>query len=134
MEKVVLLKCFGKYFLKPCFLLVCILAGFASVRRVIDEHIPLKAFFLQLTQQLSFLQNFSLSFTVRKLFKGLCILNTRPYIISNQVTIRNQKYLCPPLKEAKKKYNKTLRSVHFGVMVVKLIHCKCRGIVRNEIW
>ena len=29
-------------------------------------------------------------------------------------------------------YNKTLRSVHFGV--VELINCKCGGIVRNEIW
>ena len=30
--------------------------------------------------------------------------------------------------------NKTLRSVHFGVVVVELINCKCRGIVRNQIW
>ena len=30
--------------------------------------------------------------------------------------------------------NKTLRSVHFGVVVVKLINCKCGGIVRNQIW
>ena len=30
--------------------------------------------------------------------------------------------------------NKTLRSVHFGVVVVELINCKCGGIVRNEIW
>ena len=32
------------------------------------------------------------------------------------------------------KYNrdKTLRSVHFGVLVVELINCKCGGIVRNE--
>ena len=30
--------------------------------------------------------------------------------------------------------NKTLRSVHFGVVVVELIKCKCGGIVRNEIW
>ena len=29
---------------------------------------------------------------------------------------------------------KTLRSVHFGVVVVELINCKCRGIVRNQIW
>ena len=28
--------------------------------------------------------------------------------------------------------NKTLRSVHFGV--VELINCKCGGIVRNETW
>ena len=28
--------------------------------------------------------------------------------------------------------NKTLRSIHFGV--VELINCKCGGIVRNEIW
>ena len=32
------------------------------------------------------------------------------------------------------KYNKTLRSVHFGVVVLELINSKCRGIVRNEIW
>ena len=32
------------------------------------------------------------------------------------------------------KTNKTLRSVHFGVVVVELINCKCGGIVRNEIW
>ena len=32
------------------------------------------------------------------------------------------------------KSNKTLRSVHFGVVVVELIKCKCGGIVRNEIW
>ena len=30
--------------------------------------------------------------------------------------------------------NKTLRSVHFGVVVVELINCKCGGIVRNQIW
>ena len=30
--------------------------------------------------------------------------------------------------------NKTLRSVHFGVVVEELINCKCGGIVRNEIW
>ena len=34
----------------------------------------------------------------------------------------------------KYKFNKTLRSVHFGVVVVELINCKCEGIVRNEIW
>ena len=32
------------------------------------------------------------------------------------------------------KTNKTLRSVHFGVVVVELINCKCGGIVRNQIW
>ena len=32
------------------------------------------------------------------------------------------------------KINKTLRSVHFGVVVVELSNCKCGGIVRNEIW
>ena len=31
------------------------------------------------------------------------------------------------------KANKTLRSVHFGVVVVELIKCKCGGIVKNEI-
>ena len=30
--------------------------------------------------------------------------------------------------------NKTLRSVHFGVVVVELINCKCGGIARNQIW
>ena len=30
--------------------------------------------------------------------------------------------------------NKTLPSVHFGVVVVELITCKCGGIVKNEIW
>ena len=30
--------------------------------------------------------------------------------------------------------NKTLRSVHFGVVAAELIKCKCGGIVRNEIW
>ena len=30
--------------------------------------------------------------------------------------------------------NKTLRSVHFGVVVVELIIWKCVDIVRNEIW
>ena len=30
--------------------------------------------------------------------------------------------------------NKTLRSVHFDVVVVELINCKCGGIVRNQIW
>ena len=33
-----------------------------------------------------------------------------------------------------KSLNKTLRSVHFGVVVVELIKCKCGGIVKNEIW
>ena len=32
------------------------------------------------------------------------------------------------------KLNKTLQSVHFGVVVVELINCKCAGIVRNQIW
>ena len=31
-------------------------------------------------------------------------------------------------------YDKTLRSVHFGVVDEELINCKCGGIVRNEIW
>ena len=35
---------------------------------------------------------------------------------------------------AKINKNKTLRSVHFGVVAVELINCKCGGIVRNEIW
>ena len=30
--------------------------------------------------------------------------------------------------------NKTLQSVHFGVVVVELINCKCGGVVRNQIW
>ena len=30
--------------------------------------------------------------------------------------------------------NKTLQSVHFDVVVVELINCKCGGIVRNQIW
>ena len=30
--------------------------------------------------------------------------------------------------------NKTLRSVHFGVVVVELMKCKCGGMVKNEIW
>ena len=30
--------------------------------------------------------------------------------------------------------NKKLRSVHFGVVVVESINCKCGGIVRNQIW
>ena len=29
---------------------------------------------------------------------------------------------------------KTLWSVHFGVVVVELINRKCGGIVRNDIW
>ena len=29
---------------------------------------------------------------------------------------------------------KTLRSVHFHVVVVELINCKCGVIVRNQIW
>ena len=28
----------------------------------------------------------------------------------------------------------TLWSVHFGVVVVEPINCKCGGMVRNEIW
>ena len=38
------------------------------------------------------------------------------------------------VRERKNKNNKTLRSVHFGVVVVELINCKCGGIVRNQIW
>ena len=38
------------------------------------------------------------------------------------------------LDHPKFKVNKTLRSVHFGVVVEELINCKCGGIVRNEIW
>ena len=29
---------------------------------------------------------------------------------------------------------KTLWSVHFGFVVVKLINCKRGGIIRNELW
>ena len=47
-----LLKCCKKSFLKPFFLFVCILAGFAFRRRILDEHTPLKAFFLKPTRQL----------------------------------------------------------------------------------
>ena len=36
--------------------------------------------------------------------------------------------------EVKAYVNKTLRSVHFGVVVVELMKCKCGGIVKNEIW
>ena len=36
--------------------------------------------------------------------------------------------------EAQTYKNKTLRSVHFGVVFVELINCKCGGIVRNQIW
>ena len=38
----------------------------------------------------------------------------------------------PKIDRANK--NKTLWSVHFGVVVVELIKCKCGGIVKNEIW
>ena len=31
-------------------------------------------------------------------------------------------------------HNKTLWSVHFGVVAVELINCKRGGIVKNEIW
>ena len=37
-------------------------------------------------------------------------------------------------EDYKTSLNKTLWSVHFGVVVVELINCKCGGIVRNEIW
>ena len=37
-------------------------------------------------------------------------------------------------RRLKVKHNKTLRSVYFGVVVEELIHYKCGGIVRNEIW
>ena len=36
-----------KSILKPCFLFVCILAGFAFGRQILDEHTPHKAFVLQ---------------------------------------------------------------------------------------
>ena len=36
--------------------------------------------------------------------------------------------------ERKGRRNKTLWSVHFGVVVVELIYCKCGGIIRNDIW
>ena len=72
-SKVVWFKCCGTSFLKPCFLFLCILAGFAFGRRILNEHTSLIAFFLKPTRQLSFLQNLSFSFTARKLFKSLCI-------------------------------------------------------------
>ena len=43
-------------------------------------------------------------------------------------------YFLVMLTVTESKSNKTLRSVHFGVVVVELIKCKCGGIVRNEIW
>ena len=38
------------------------------------------------------------------------------------------------VRGSKKYSNKTLWSVHFSIVVVELIHCKCGGIVRNELW
>ena len=40
----------------------------------------------------------------------------------------------PEIRERETITNKTLRSVHFGVVIAELIDCKCGGIVRNEIW
>ena len=40
----------------------------------------------------------------------------------------------PEIRERETITNKTLRSVHFGVVIAELIYCKCGGIVRNEIW
>ena len=36
--------------------------------------------------------------------------------------------------EHRQDLNRTLRSVHFGVVIVEVINCNCGGIVRNEIW
>ena len=41
---------------------------------------------------------------------------------------------CTPGHVKQSKENKTLRSVHFGVVVAKLLNCKCGRIVRNQIW
>ena len=42
---------------------------------------------------------------------------------------------CSKLQDSgESKSNKKLRSVHFGVVVVESINCKCGGIVRNQIW
>ena len=40
----------------------------------------------------------------------------------------------PEIRERETITNKTLRSVHFGVVIAELIYCKWGGIVRNEIW
>ena len=45
-----------------------------------------------------------------------------------------KRFLKKLLVQRNPKINKTLRSVHFGVVVVELINCKCEGIVRTEIW
>ena len=49
-------------------------------------------------------------------------------LVSISITTRRNK------NTHKHKHDKTLRSVHFGVVVVELINFKCGGIVRNEIW
>ena len=49
-------------------------------------------------------------------------------LVENSVIVNSYFYSCGLNN------NKTLRSVHFGVVVVELINCKCGGMVRNQIW
>ena len=37
------------------------------------------------------------------------------------------------IEKATTKPNKTLSSVHFGVVIVQLINCKCGGIVKKTV-
>ena len=58
--------------------------------------------------------------------QDLTQLFERPNEGRNQESILEIEYTV-----TKSKFNKTLRSVHFGVVVVELIKCKCGGIVKK---
>ena len=66
------------------------------------------------TQSQKFASKLFSQFWQKKIYRKL------PY----EMYRRNSKYI----------ENKTLRSVHFGVVVVELINRKCGGIVRNQMW
>ena len=55
-------------------------------------------------------------------------------IVKTKQLIRDKVWFPGIDKLTEDKVNKTLRSVHFDVVVVELINCKCGGIVRNQKW
>ena len=67
----------------------------------------------------------------RALYNGTMTLKV--YVLYNMLKVPH--ILSPPFLELQLKQTRRYgASVHFGVVVVELINCKCGGIVRNQIW
>ena len=64
-----------------------------------------------------------------EVFKS-CVLSDMKYVTKEFLEVSR---FSQAKQQQRNVQNKTLLSVHFGVVVVELIKYKCGGIVRNEI-